>query len=116
MNSDLPEWMDQDQDEKSKKKGRFRDLTGSLDSRKVRQAKTGRKVTGRQVPQTVHLNQDIADRVQTAVAQIAADWGVAKNDVWQLVILWGLEDIEAGKEPPFKTAKRRIDFGDADWF
>lgn len=119
----MRDWMEQDGDEedkpksKPKKKGLghgFRDLTGSVQKTQVRQAKRGKKA-GRQQPQTIFLNTDIADDLKESVAALAQEWGVPMNDVWQLALVHGLKAIQEGEvAPSFKTQRRKIELPDLD--
>ncbi len=101
----MPDWADQEQSEKPK---RFRDLTAAIDSGTVRQARTGQKTKRKQVSQTIHFNEAVADDAKTAVDRLAEAWSVPKNDVWQFVILMGLQAVEDGAEPSFRKASRKV--------
>lgn len=101
----MPDWMNQPASDKPK---RFRDLTDSIDSGTVRQARTGQKTKRRQVSRTIHFNEAIAEEVKTAVDNLAEEWGVPKNDVWQFVVLTGLQAVEDGAEPSFRKASRKV--------
>ncbi len=104
----MPDWADQEQSEKPK---RFRDLTASIDSGAVRQARTGKKTRRKQVSQTIHFNDEIADDVKTAVERLSEEWAVPKNDVWQFIVQMGLRAAENGEErPSFGKAGRKIIF------
>ena len=65
----MPDWADQEQSEKPK---RFRDLTAAIDSGTVRQARTGQKTKRKQVSQTIHFNEAVADDAKTAVDRCSA--------------------------------------------
>lgn len=93
---------------KGNEKRRFRDLTDSIDAGTVKQAKQGQKTKRKQVSQTIHFNEKIADDVKTAIDQYAKEWGVPKNDVWQYVVLLGLQAVEDGEQPSFRKASRKV--------
>lgn len=103
----MADWMKQTADNANKPK-RFRDLTSSIDSGTVRQARTGQKTKRKQVSQTIHFNEAVADDVKTAVDRLAEEWSVPKNDVWQFVVLMGLQAVEDGAEPSFRRASRKV--------
>jgi hypothetical protein len=108
----MKDWMDQEnevEENKPKKATGFRDLTAGINNRAVRQAKKGKKTSGRQQSQTIHLNDNIADDLKETVARLAEEWGVPMNDVWQFALVEGLKVIQEGEaEPAFKRQKRKI--------
>lgn len=101
----MPDWMNQSADEKPK---RFRDLTSSIDAGTVRQARSGRKTKRKQVSQTIHFNEAVADDVKAAIERYADEWSVPKNDVWQFAVLLGLQAIEDGEQPDLRQASRKV--------
>jgi hypothetical protein len=103
----MSDWMKQTADA-ANKPGRFRDLTSSIDSGTVRQARTGQRTKRKQVSQTIHFNESIAADVKAAVEKYAEEWGVPKNDVWQYVTLLGLQAVEDGEQPNFRKASRKL--------
>lgn len=102
----MKDWLNQEAETAAKPK-RFRDLTDSIDSGTVRQARTG-KTKRKQVSQTIHFNEPVADDVKMAVDRLAEEWGVPKNDVWQFVVLMGLQAVDDGAEPSFRKASRKV--------
>ena len=119
----MQDWIDQENDKednpKSKPKKKelghsFRELTGSVQNTQVRQTKKGKK-GGRQQPQTIFLNTNIADSLKESVAALAKEWGVPMNDVWQLALVHGLRAIQEGEVmPSFKTQRRKIELPDLE--
>jgi hypothetical protein len=100
------DWLDEKREAPGKSK-RFLDLTTTIRPEKVRQARTGNK-TKRQYSQTIHLSDEIVEEVRSAVEKLAAEWVVPKNDVWQFVLLAGLQAIEDGERPDFRPVSRKV--------